>query len=385
MSRTIDPGGLLDASARWRLTAAGVCLIAACYGMARFAYGMFVPVFREEFGLDSTTSGAIASGSFLSYCVAIVAASLLTPRFGARTVAVAAGAIAVLGTLVIAAAPNVTVLAIGVLVAGSSTGIASPPLAHAVARTVIERDRSRTQTVINAGTGIGVAVAGPIALIAHDHWRLAWVAFAVTCALVTAWAAASVPAARGGSDDASFLPAPLLPVGSGRLILAAAAAGLASAAVWTLGREVLVTDGGLGETRSLVAWIILGCFGVVGAAAGDLIRRLGLRGAWLATMLAMAGGTALLGSFPGLVGVAWFAAAAFGASYIAVSGVLLLWGTKVYPEAPAAGVGLAFLVLALGQAGGSLLVGALAEAGAQFAFLTAAAVAVAGALVRPRA
>ncbi|RAE74299.1 MFS transporter, partial [Burkholderia multivorans] len=79
------------------------------------------------------------------------------------------------------------------LLAGSSTGIASPPLAHAVALFVRSGVRDRTQTVINAGTGAGVALAGPVALLTVGQWRLAWWAFAVIAAVVTVWVARAVP------------------------------------------------------------------------------------------------------------------------------------------------------------------------------------------------
>ena len=58
------------APGRWRtaqLTGAGLALIAACYGLARFAYGLFVPAFSDEFGLTAATAGAIASGSYAAY------------------------------------------------------------------------------------------------------------------------------------------------------------------------------------------------------------------------------------------------------------------------------------------------------------------------------
>ncbi|WP_278373247.1 MFS transporter, partial [Brevibacterium casei] len=173
MTTTSTGGQTLGRWATLRLTAAGLCLIAVCYGLARFAYGMFLPAFRAEFGLDAQTAGAIA------YCVAIVVSTILTPRLGARVVAVSAGAVAAVGTAVVAVAPNALALAAGVLLAGSSTGIASPPLAHAVALFVRSGVRDRTQTVINAGTGAGVALAGPVALLTVGQWRLAWWAFAV--------------------------------------------------------------------------------------------------------------------------------------------------------------------------------------------------------------
>ena len=384
--RTRD--GILSGRRTVWLTGAGLSLIAVCYGLARFAYGLFVPVFRVEFALDASTVGAIASGSFVSYCLAISAATVLSPRFGARAVAAAAGAIATIGVLLVAAATTAWMLAAGVLIAGSSTGVASPPLAHAVAHTVRLPIRNRTQTVINAGSGIGVAIAGPIALLTQDHWRTAWVVFAIGCALVTLWVVVAVPPGPVRRADAGtvhgLLPRPFLPSGAARLIVASALTGAASSAVWTFGRDVLTSSGGMSESGSSIAWVFLGAFGVLGAAAGTLVRRFGIRASWTTTMLALGSATALIALCPGSLAVACLASAAFGAAYIAVTGVLLIWGTEVYTKAPAAGVGLAFLVIALGQAAGAPAVGALSEATIPLtAFLAAGAIAMLGALIRP--
>src|SRR3978361_816519 len=82
-----DPG----ARAPIDLAAVGMALIAVCYGLARFAYGLFVPPFRADSGADATPAGAVASGSYGAYCVAIVVATIATGRWGPRPVAVAAG------------------------------------------------------------------------------------------------------------------------------------------------------------------------------------------------------------------------------------------------------------------------------------------------------
>ncbi|WIY82901.1 MFS transporter [Propionimicrobium sp. PCR01-08-3] len=382
-----NPTGLLSRRQTLWLTGAGLSLIAVCYGLARFAYGLFVPVFRTEFALDAGTAGVIASGSYVSYCIAIIASTILTPRFGGRTVAAAAGIIATVGVVIVAIAPTSGVLAVGVLIAGSSTGVASPPLAHAVAHTVQAPIRDRTQTVINAGTGVGVAIAGPIALLTHEHWRAAWVVFAIVCALVTMWVVFTVPSGptkRSGTGRVEAqLPQPLLPTGSGRLITAALLMGMASSAVWTFGRDVLINTGGMSESGSSIAWIFLGAFGMLGAATGDLTHRFGIRPSWMTAMLVLAAATILLIAYPGTLAVAWLASAAFGATYIALTGLLLIWGTEVYPQTPAAGVGLAFLIIALGQAVGAATLGVVSEGtGPRAAFIAAAAIAVTGAFIR---
>lgn len=389
MTTTSTGGPGLGRLGTLRLTAAGLCLIAVCYGLARFAYGMFLPAFRAEFGLDPQTAGAIASGSYIAYCVAIVVSTILTPRLGARVVVVSAGVVAAVGTAVVAVAPNALVLAAGVLLAGSSTGIASPPLAHAVALFVRSGVRDRTQTVINAGTGAGVALAGPVALLTVGQWRLAWWAFAVIAAVVTVWVARAVPrrdeTGTQSNRRQAFLPGPLLRAGGVRLIAAAALMGIASSAVWTFGRDLLGGAEGIGPTASAIAWILLGVCGLVGAITGDAVRRLGLRPAWTLSMLVLAAVTIAFALVPGSLATAWTSAAVFGAVYIVLTGLVLIWGTEICADAPAAGVGLGFLVLALGQAIGSPLVGALlAEAGPIPAFSVAAACAALGALIRPR-
>lgn len=390
MDTETEVSGLLGKRKALWLTGAGVSLIAVCYGLARFAYGLFVPVFRAEFDLDAATAGAIASGSYAAYSLAIVASTVLTPRWGGRAVAIAAGVVAAAGMLMVAVAPDAIVLAAGVLLAGSSTGIASPPLAHAVAHTVQASWRNRVQTIINAGTGLGVAIAGPVALLTHDHWRTAWLVFSALCTAVTVWSAVSVPIGSkqngptGGIRE--VLPRPILPKGSWRMMMAAATMGISSAAVWTFGRDILVSVGQMSEQASTIAWIILGAFGIAGAAAGDLAEHLGIARAWTTNMLTLAAATALIAVLPGSVPAAWAAAAVFGAAYIGLTGLVLIWGTRLYTDTPAAGVGLAFLVIALGQAGGSPAIGAVAgESSPQTAFLVAASIAVVGCLIRPPA
>ncbi len=366
------------------VAAAGAALIAVCYGLARFAYGLFVPTFRAEFGLDAATAGAIASGSYAAYCVGIVAATVATSRWGARPVAVAAGVCATVGTAVIALAPGSAVLAVGVVVAGSSTGLASPPLAQAVARSAPAGLEPRLQTVVNAGTGVGVLVSGPVALLLAGHWRWAWAAFSAAALAVSLWTCVTVPSrAPDVGPDRPGGPRPWSTRDGRRLLVAAGVMGLGSAAVWTFGRD-LVGSAGAGDLTGVIMWIALGAAGLLGALAGDLTTRLGLARCWSGAMLLLAGATALLGVAAGVPAVAVATGAVFGAVYIALTGLLLLWGTRIHPDRPVVGVGAAFLALALGQDVGAPVLGAVADAiTLPGAFVVAAGVGVLGALLRP--
>ncbi|GAB2936716.1 YbfB/YjiJ family MFS transporter [Rhodococcus aerolatus] len=375
---------VLPTHARWGLVGAGVALVGTSYGLARYAYGLFLPELDATFDLGPTLSGTIGAGSYVGYCGAILVSLLLTPRWGPRRVAVLAGVLATAGMAVVAAAPSAAVLAAGVLLAGSSTGVASPPLAAAVAAWVHAGVRDRAQTVVNAGTGLGVVVSGPVALVVADEWRWAWAGFAVVAAAVTCWVAVAVPA--GVPEVADGGSGPRVVPGTVRLVVASFLGGAASVAVWGFGRELLTDVGGASAAGSALAWTVLGAAGVLGALGGDLVRRLGLATSWSALVLAVGGATALLAGAAGSRVVVLAAAAVFGASFVALSGVALLWGARLHPVRTSFGVGVAFVALAAGQAVGSPLVGRLVETvGLRSAFLAWAVVAVLAAAVRPHA
>ncbi|HCQ46395.1 MAG TPA: MFS transporter, partial [Achromobacter sp.] len=101
----------------------GFALIAACYGFARFAFGLFLPRIDAELSLSSTLSGLMSGAAFLTYCVAVILSAWLTERLGPRFVAIGAALIAAAGMAGIAAAPTAPWLAGAVMLAGSSTGL----------------------------------------------------------------------------------------------------------------------------------------------------------------------------------------------------------------------------------------------------------------------
>ncbi|KUH73665.1 arabinose ABC transporter permease [Mycolicibacterium novocastrense] len=363
------------------LVGAGTALIACCYGFGRFSYGLFGPVFGETFRLSPTITGVIGAGSYIGYCAAITASLLLTDRIGPRRVAVTAGVVATLGISLIALAPSAWVLAVGVLVAGCSTGIVSPPLAAAVAQHVPPKGADRAQTVVNGGTGIGVLLSAPIALLLLSHWRAAWVVYALVSAAVTLWVFHAVPAStRRAAKRVDRLWRP----GTFGLLLASLLTGVGSVAVWTFGRDLITTVGGAGATRSLSLWLVIGAAGIAGALAGDAVQRIGLQWAWVAATVTMASATALLAVAPSSLVVMIVAATLFGGSYIALTGLALLWGARLYPDSTSTGVGLSFFTLAAGQALGAPAAGALIDlAGGRTAFGAIAAVGLCALAVRP--
>src|SRR5699024_6525646 len=73
---------------------------------------------------------------------------------------------------------------------------------------------------------------------------------------------------------------------------------------------------------------------------------------------------------PSLWILPFVSAALFGISYIAITGILLVWGITIFIKNASLGIGLPFLLLAAGQILGSLLGGVIIEyIGYSFTFL----------------
>jgi predicted MFS family arabinose efflux permease len=376
------------------LVAPGLATIAVTYGLARFAYGLFLPEMRESLDLSDSVLGLIGAVSYAGYCLAVLGALVLTSRSGPRLMAVAAGSVAVLGMAAVAGAPTGWVLALGVLVAGSSSGLASPPMGEAVAASLGEEEQDRANALINSGTSIGVALSGPAALLFAEQWRMAWAAFALVGGAVVAWNALAMPRkpVEGDRPEGAAptdVPGPSVRylVGTGSLPLFAAAAGVgfASAAYWTFSRDLVVRFGDLSGTGSTLFWTAIGVSGLAGGLAGDLVGRFGLSMAYRASVLSMAAAIGLLAAAPGVQPWAYSSAVLFGSSYIMLTGIILVWSVSVFRERPSAGIGAAFLLIALGQVFGALAAGTVAEAiGLVPTFWAFGGVGVAAAIIGPR-
>src|SRR5215207_2700909 len=158
--------------------------------MARYGYGLLLPDIRAGYGLTSGALGLIAAGSYLAYLAASAAVGPLATR-----VVVLGGCCATSGMLLAGLSGTPLVLALGVLVGGASCGLVFPPFSDAIEALVAPARRARTLAAVSSGTGYGVAIAVPIALVAGSAWRSAWLAFAVVSMLVTLWAARVLPTA----------------------------------------------------------------------------------------------------------------------------------------------------------------------------------------------
>jgi len=365
---------------------AGTALIAGTYGLVRLAYGLFLSDVQASLGLTSVQAGYVSSGASVVYGLGAFVGLVADRR--PRLVVLAALSTAALGALAMALAPGAAMFVPAAVVSSAGAGLASPALVGVVARNVPAARRDRAQAVVNAGTGPGLVAAGALALVLLPQWRLGFVIGAGVTALAgvlvlvldrvrpteveEAETTETAETADRSWRGMGSLRAPAV----GALLL-----GAASAAVWTYGRAHLVAEG-LGVTASTVAWMFLGVGGTATVVtAGWQARRSPAR-AWLLTSSGVALSIALLGLGGGRSAVAPAACLLFGWAFVAATSALIVWASQLVPRRAASGTAALFIILTLGQAAGSTVVGLVADhGGMSLAFLVAAGLAVAAAVI----
>lgn len=376
-----------------QLALAGLSAIAVAYGFARYGYGLFVPVFKEEFGLSTETVGLISSAGYASYLLAMVLTGFLTEKAGPRFPVVTGAVCGGTGMLLVAVAQGTPMLFIGVVLAGSSPGFCWAPFSDAVAMLVDEARRNRVLSAISTGTTFGLMVAGPVVLLVaggsgESSWRYGWAVFAGIALLVALWNFRLLPDAPYREDDSDgevFTGS----VGwylcrrSAPLLGQAFCYGLIAAFYYTYAVD-LVRQSGLSETWGPILWSLVGVGGIAGVLSGDSVSRFGLKNSLTVCLGVLAASIVALSFSDGSWLLVITCALVFGTSYMPISALLVVWSGNVFHERPATGFSGVLFALAVGSILGPTLLGAIAGMlGLQKAFWCAAALTALSIALRP--
>ena len=132
---------------------------------------------------------AVANAMYLVYGLCAVPAGVLSDRFGSRRMLVVAAAGCTVCLVLIAAAPNFTLLSVGLVALGISAGVYHPSGLSLLSRGVALKERGRAIGIHGAGGNFGEAIApawaGFFAL--NFSWRAGFLAAAglsAACALL---------------------------------------------------------------------------------------------------------------------------------------------------------------------------------------------------------
>lgn len=339
----------------WAPAIAGMALIATTYGLARFGVGLFAPRFAEERPDLVGVLGWAAAAQFAAYAVSAVIAGRLA-RSRPRAGLVLAGTAATTGCIGVAFATHPALFVAAVLIGGMGGGFASPALVPVIDRLVRTDFAPTAQSVANSGTAVGVIAAGSVTLTGAAITP-AWLLMALACAASAV--AMGRQARHRGDPPARRTAVGRAASGDWRALLLpgllAAVVGVGSALVWTFGPLIINQSGAVASAAVGWLWFALGVGGVLGVLSGTLVAHAGRSGGWSLCAAALTAATVgvALSVATGEAWIAYASMAVFGAGYMGLSSVLVLWAREVWPSSAGAGTSALFIALAIGQALGS--------------------------------
>lgn len=365
----------------------GAALIAISYGLARFAFGLYVPPIRETLDLATSVIGILGSLPLISFLLATLVAPMMTKYLGSRVTAIISSAFGVFGLVLISQARGPVTLGLGVFACGLGTGLMMPALTAAMQAVVRRSLHGRVSSVMNAGTSVGILLAAPAVFFFTGAWRSAYFSFAVLALLGALAAWRFLPAVSRILPMNASAPPALGELPWSRLVSLALFAflmGFISSAYWIFAPDLVVTLGGLPSSATAWLWFAVGLAGLGGAAVADLADRNNPPITQALMLMMLAASLALLAASPSQTFLAAFSALVFGLAYMSLTGLYLMTAIRLLPGRLSVGPVLPFMAVSLGQAAGSPVVGWLVEAsGYAEAFAGFAALGILAAILSP--
>ncbi|KUP97248.1 MFS transporter [Thermobifida cellulosilytica] len=345
---------------------------AVSQGFVRFTLGYVMPDMTRDLLGSYSAAGLLSATNLGGYLVGVVALAWVGHRFEGTRLLKAGLALTALGLGLVAAAPSVPVLFVGMGLAGLCSSLVWIPIPSVVNAHVPARHRGLGFGLATAGIGVSIAVTGPLVtflqgVFGAGEWRQVWALETAVSVAVLLLLLFLRPVRRQAAEPSPQTALWTALPGGGRLLLSYFLYGVSfvlytNYLVVALREDLEFTPQAAGR-----AFALLGIASIVGGAAGGRASdRIGRRPV-LASCIAASGLLALVVPL-GWSGAVLGANLLYGLVMTSVGAVMVAYlGDILPPDRMAAGFGGVTASLGLAQVVGPPVGGWLADATGAFA------------------
>jgi DHA1 family bicyclomycin/chloramphenicol resistance-like MFS transporter len=298
--------GTPDATSRHTDERRLIPLLAGVTAVGPVALNIYLPILpavRADFDASTAAASLTVSAPLVAYAVGILVYGTLSDRLGRRPVILFGLAVYLLGTMLAAAAPGITLLMLGRVVQalGSAAGVT---VARAIVGDLFPRERmARTIAYLTMVMVIGnsLAPAAGGALAQFIHWRAIFVLMLAASVAITIWTWRALPETRrfeaGATEPRALVAASASLLRRPSFLACVLQSGIIYATFLVFISFIpYVMVGALGHTTteyglwylSISVGYFIGNWGVT-----RMVTRLGVRRMVFSGVLIQAGGTAL--------------------------------------------------------------------------------------------
>ncbi|OHB32981.1 MAG: MFS transporter [Desulfuromonadaceae bacterium GWC2_58_13] len=394
----------------WVIAFSGALTLFACFGLARFAFGMLLPAMRAGLGFGYDQMGFISTGNFAGYLASVALAPFLLRRFKPRLLISLGLALIAICLLGISRSHQFAVIFALYVLVGAGGGFANIPVMVLVSHWFRRERRGRAAGLMVAGNGVGIIFSGFLIpylnrLLGEQGWRSGWLilgAISLLIALVVALLLRDDPADLGLEPVGhvrQLAETDLVPheaPGAGRILLQLGALYAVFGATYMVYGTFIVTtlveQFGFPEGTAGMFWSWVGFFGSFsGILFGSLSDRIGRKGGLMAVFALQTLAYLLAGSGLGTL-VVQASVVLYGLGMFAIPTIMAAAvGDYLGLSRAASAFSLITFGFAIGQTIGPASAGLLAETTGSFAAsylasaaLTGVAVLLAALLPKPR-
>lgn len=324
----------------WVIVALGFLVIFSSLGLARFAYGVFLPGMQNGLGLSYERLGFIGTSNFAGYLFAVVVTPFLIRRFQHRaTISTGLLLIGICLFSISRSSSYITILVLFTLV-GVGSGFATVSMMVLLPHWFRSQQRGKAAGIICGGSGLGIIVSGFLIpylnrTLGIDGWRSGWLIFSVISLAIAASVALllrNTPSEMGLEPFGEASPAASEPFtprsdsGKGSLVLRLGILyllfGVTFMVYGTFIVATMVKEFGFREATAGIYWSWVGFFSMFsGVVFGTISDRIGRKKGLALVFLVQAAANILVGFNCGPAGII-ISVILFGAAFFAIPAIM---------------------------------------------------------------